>query len=366
MKTKLKNIVLVAAAALFVFGFAAWSILKPDEPESLSERRPLSTLPDINGEAILNGSFMADFEKYSLDQFPLRDEFRSLKAMTAFYVLGQKDNNGVYALNGSISKLEYPLNEKSLAYAAKRFRYVYDSYIAGTDMKVYFSAIPDKNYFMAEDGGYPSINYEELISYMRENLDFADYIDITQLLEISDYYRTDTHWRQEKIEDVAQYLGKEMGVALSTKYIKKDAGVPFYGVYYGQLALPIEPDDFYYLVSDIFNSCKAYDHETNSYIPIYDLNRAQGKDPYEMFLAGPKSVITIENPNANSQKELILFRDSFGSSIAPLLLEGYSKITLVDIRYISPNLLNQFVQFEAQDVLFLYSTSVLNNSETIK
>ena len=40
MKTKLKNIVLVAAAALFVFGFAAWSILKPDEPESLSERRP--------------------------------------------------------------------------------------------------------------------------------------------------------------------------------------------------------------------------------------------------------------------------------------------------------------------------------------
>ena len=85
-----------------------------------------------------------------------------------------------------------------------------------------------------------------------------------------------------------------------------------------------------------------------------------------MFLGGPKSVITIENPNANSQKELILFRDSFGSSIAPLLLEGYSKITLVDIRYISPNLLNQFVQFEAQDVLFLYSTSVLNNSETIK
>ena len=85
-----------------------------------------------------------------------------------------------------------------------------------------------------------------------------------------------------------------------------------------------------------------------------------------MFLSGSKSLLTIENPNASTDKELIVFRDSFGSSIAPLFAEGYAKITLVDIRYISPNMLGRFIEFTNQDVLFLYSTSVLNNSITIK
>mgnify|MGYP000103969344 FL=1 len=96
------------------------------------------------------------------------------------------------------------------------------------------------------------------------------------------------------------------------------------------------------------------------------MEKAYGKDPYQMFLSGSISLMTIENPNAKTDKELIIFRDSFGSSISPLLVEGYAKITLVDIRYIVPDYLGRFVNFEGSDVLFLYSTLVLNNSETIQ
>jgi len=63
---------------------------------------------------------------------------------------------------------------------------------------------------------------------------------------------------------------------------------------------------------------------------------------------------------------LILFRDSFGSAIAPLLVQGYRSITLVDIRYLSSAMLDRFIDFYGQDVLFLYSTIVLNNSETLR
>ena len=56
----------------------------------------------------------------------------------------------------------------------------------------------------------------------------------------------------------------------------------------------------------------------------------------------------------------------FGSSLAPLLLGGYSKITLIDIRYIHLDYLKQYVDFTECDVLFLYSTLVLNNSDTFK
>ena len=61
----------------------------------------------------------------------------------------------------------------------------------------------------------------------------------------------------------------------------------------------------------------------------------------------------------------MIFRDSFGSSLAPLLIEGYEKITLVDIRYMHSNLLPNYIEFTDQDVLFLYSTMVLNSSSML-
>ena len=57
----------------------------------------------------------------------------------------------------------------------------------------------------------------------------------------------------------------------------------------------------------------------------------------------------------------------FGSSIAPLLLEGYEEITLVDLRYITAAYLPQLIEMEAyEDVLFLYSENVLRNSGSLK
>ena len=95
------------------------------------------------------------------------------------------------------------------------------------------------------------------------------------------------------------------------------------------------------------------------------MKKANGKDPYEMYLSGPVSLITIENQDTTSDKELIIFRDSFASSITPLLTEAYSKITLVDIRYLRSDFLDKFIDFNHQDILFLYSSLVLNNSETL-
>ena len=99
---------------------------------------------------------------------------------------------------------------------------------------------------------------------------------------------------------------------------------------------------------------------------MYQVEKAAGRDAYEMFLSGALSLVTIEDKDAQTGRRLVLFRDSFGSSIAPLLLGGYDKITLVDICYIHPQLLGQFVDFEECDVLFLYSTLVLNHSDTLK
>ena len=75
-----------------------------------------------------------------------------------------------------------------------------------------------------------------------------------------------------------------------------------------------------------------------------------------MYLSGPAPVLKITNPSYEGERRLVLFGDSFSSSLAPLLAEAYSEIDLVDIRYIDPDLLGDLIEFENADVLFLYST----------
>ena len=282
------------------------------------------------------------------------------------YVPGERDQNGVYIAEGYAARLEYPLNEKNITYAAKRFTYVYEEYLSGSCDNIYVSVIPDKNYFLAEKNGYPALDYAELTAQLTGQMDFAEYIDIFPMLELSDYYRTDTHWRQEKITDVAAHIAGAMGVSLSAEYTEKTLDAPFYGVHCRQADIDIEPDTLIYLENDTLSECRVYDGETDSYTDVYNMELAAGDDPYEIFLSGAKSLLTIENPAAPQEKELVIFRDSFASSLAPLLAEGYSKITLVDIRYLAPQLLGRFVDFHGQDILFIYSAPVLNNSTTIK
>ena len=92
------------------------------------------------------------------------------------------------------------------------------------------------------------------------------------------------------------------------------------------------------------------------------MEKAYSNDPYEIFLSfGRTGPITITNPNAKTDKELVVFRDSFGSSIAPLLAQGYKTVTLIDLRETSVSAVDYVVDFEGKDVLFLYSTLVLND-----
>ena len=153
-----------------------------------------------------------------------------------------------------------------------------------------------------------------------------------------------------------------MGVSLQAEYEAVTLDTPFYGVYYGQLALPIEPDSIMYLEHEDFAACTVINHETGKEMSMYDMDKAAGRDPYEMYLSGSLAVITIDNPNASTDRELVIFRDSFGSSLAPLLVEGYAKITVLDARYMNEVMIGKFVEFTDQDVLFIHSTGVLNNA----
>ena len=134
----------------------------------------------------------------------------------------------------------------------------------------------------------------------------------------------------------------------------------------------MEPEELIYLTNEALDDCIVTDYasadERNVTTGVYTIAKAASADGegYDMFLGGAKSLLTIENPASTTDKELIIFRDSFGSSIAPFFTECYRKVTLVDTRYLPSERVGKFVDFDRQDILFLYSVPVLNNSVMLK
>lgn len=364
MKNKIRSIGIAVIIVIWVT-LTGISWLGPKKDTSLWERRPLEQMPALTADTLLNGSFMEKFEDYTLDQFPARDSFRTLKSLFSYKVLQMKDNNGIYLAYGYAGKIEYPMNAVSVSYALKKMNFIYEQYLENTGSKIYMTVIPDKGYYLAQPNGYPTMDYEKLFAEVQAGAHWAEYVDITQTLSITDYYRTDTHWRQEKLTAVAKALCDKLDISMPT-LTPVLATQQFYGVYYGQAALPMEAEDLYLMENDVLRSCRVYNHETKQYSSIYDLEKLSGPDPYEAYLSGAQAVLTVENPNAATDRELILFRDSFGSSLAPYLVQDYKTVTLVDIRYVSSRMLGQYLTFHGQDVLFAYSTLILNNSTTMK
>ena len=77
------------------------------------------------------------------------------------------------------------------------------------------------------------------------------------------------------------------------------------------------------------------------------------------------AILTVENPLA-PQRELLVFRDSFAGSLIPLLLPAYSRITLIDTRYVDSRYLAEFVDFHGQQVLLLYSEAVIRSASVLR
>ena len=281
-------------------------------------------------------------------------------------MLGQRDNNGIYLTQGTAVKQEYPLSTDSVKHAMGRFQKIYDEYL--TESRCFYAIIPDKGYYLGKDSGHLIMDYDALYWQMAQGLTWAQEIDLRPTLTGQDYYRTDTHWRQENLIPAASALCAGLGVTppKAGDFTPKPVKRPFYGVYYGQAALPMEPDTLYLMENDLLSQCTVYDYETGKTGSVYDMTKLDSRDLYDVYLSGGRALLTIENPNAGTDRELIVFRDSFGSAIVPLLMADYARVTLVDIRYLQPDLLGQFLDFHGQDVLFLYSTLVLNSSGALK
>ena len=367
MEKRIKKWGILCILALWL-GLSIFAWVKPTTEISDAERRKLATFPTLSINNLLNGNFAGGFESYATDQFPLREFFRGLKSKFQLNILGQLDNNDIYVVDGYAAKIEYPLDGASLNYAAERINYIFTKYLANTDCDMVLSIVPDKGYYLSAANGYPTLDYDSLVQQIVASADCDSYVGLFDKLKLESYYHSDTHWRQEAILSAADALCEALDIPLASEqsYRQVSIDVPFYGVYRGQAALNLPAETIVTLRNDVLDGCKVFNYETNRYASIYDETKLSSRDLYDIYLSGAAALLRIENPAQNNGRQLVVFRDSFGSSMIPLLVQGYETVFVVDTRYMSPDILGQFIEFDDQDVLFLYSTTVLNNSSALK
>lgn len=349
----------IATAAVFLavlFGFSLLHLALPDREISRSERRRLAQLPP------LSSGFSDKLEEYMLDQFPLREQLRTVNSLVRLYGLGQADIHGIYLQGGGAFRMDGPLQEKQVRHAAAVFSAVQEKYFPS--LPAHYVIVPDKN--AKAETSRPRLDTETLRGIVREALPGMTEIDIWDLLSADDYYKTDPHWRQERLLPVAAAICEALGADAPGTFTEKTLS-PFYGAYYGQAALPMAPDTLTYLESADTKAAKVTGPELDGAQPVYRPELLDGTDGYDVFLSGAQAVLTVTSPNVHNGRHLVLFRDSFGSSLAPLLLGSFERITLVDLRYVSAARLADYADLsDATDVLYLCSTAVWNNGGTLR
>ncbi len=362
MNDKLKNIVVTTCFLCLIIIMLVINIIKKDKTISSAERRKLQEFPHFSISELFNGSFFEKFDTYTMDQFIQREEFRKLKTNIEINILKKQDSNNIYKYNEKLIEQIYPLNEKSVINITNKMNEINKLYLKKNN-KIYYTIVPDKNYFINENN--LKLDYEKMKKIMKNNLEWAEYIDIFDELELSSYYSTDSHWKQEKLQNVVSKIKNKMHLTRKTTYEEKKI-TSFKGVYSGQFPLDSGEDEIRILTNEEIESCVVYNYEKNNKTKIYDIDKINSQDKYDIYLSGAVSLLTIENPNNNTNKELIVFRDSYGSSLVPLLVEEYSKITVIDTRYISPKILSKYIEFTDKDILFEYSVMLINNSSSLK
>ena len=361
MNDKIKDIVVTIIFLFTIISLFLINVIKKDTDISIAERRKLATMPELTTKSLFDGTYFKKFDSYVTDQFVERDAFRKIKIDIELSTKGEYNN--LYLYDDYIIEEIFPLNSNSINNLTNKINYIKDTYL-NDNSNIYYTIIPDKNYFVNK--GNLKLDYNKLQDMMKSNLTNLNYINIFDKLTLDNYYKTDTHWKEEDLFNVANTIANQMNFDITNNNNVVNTITTFKGSYAGRLSVTKDIDTIKTISNPSTLNSSVYNYETKKYTDIYDYTKINSLDKYDIYLSGAVPIIDIINNNTSSDKELIVFRDSYGSSLIPLLIEGYKKITVIDIRYISSKILNKYIDFNDQDVLFMYSILTINNSFSIR
>ena len=89
---------------------------------------------------------------------------------------------------------------------------------------------------------------------------------------------------------------------------------------------------------------------------FYDLDKLATKDQYAVFFGGNYGTVKIEQQACESDRRLLVIKDSYANSFVPFAALHFEKTYMLDLRYANVNMTDFIREHQITDILVLYST----------
>ena len=338
-------------AALGIFSILLFCLPKHAGELSQLEFRTLEKDPFKGKTAstlmteLVRGDMSKNVDKFLEDHYPARSFFIALNSYYLRFTGRNADQAVVMGENGR-------LFDPPLASEGELFKNIdrIDKFASDNGLDSVLAIVPSSALTYGEELPAVHLDYPdaELVSeYRAWTTSYPP--DIAKLYAKEEelmMYKTDHHWTMDGAyvvyKDVMEHFG---GTAYPKEELTAEAEeYEFYGSYYRKAGLWLtEPDTL-----EIWNNA-LFDEMTVTigtgeraavYRGVYDREQlAEGNtDKYAAYLWSNNDLTIIENPQGNGET-VMLVKDSFGNSIAPLFALNYSRVVMIDTRYYrNPNL----------------------------
>lgn len=352
-------------AGVVIVGILLVNLVAPDKSYSVSEKRNLSQFPKLTLVRIVDGSFMDEMEDYEADQFFLRSQWMTLRT-TMDRLVGKNESQGVYL--GKNSNLMERFNagteesRQAITSAVKAFAERYP------DVKTSFLLVPNAVSIESELLPKDALTDDQnayLDAFFGELGDSVQALDVREALKTAAettqvYYRTDHHWTTDGAYAAFLSVADALGVDGSRQFASKTVCNDFSGSLAAKsgfyvrerdaihIFTPMEEDPMY-----VVNFEDGTQRAT-----CYDADALKGEDPYQVFFGGNQGKITIET-SVDTNRRLLVLKDSYANCFLPFLLSEFQEITIVDPRYYYENLNDLMVTEQYTDMLYLYNVNTL-------
>ena len=346
----------------FIGAFFILNLVLPDSQFSEQENRYLQMRPEFSFKSLFSGDYTSKFETYTTDQFTFRDEWITLKAASEL-ALGKQENNDVHLCENGTLIEGFKRPENSVLDSNMS---ALNTLVGNTDAKVYFALIPDKSdlYSSLLPKNVPNDSEKEVIDYCYGQSN-ATNVDMYSALSAHKdeyiFYRTDHHWTSLGAYYGLSALAESMGLpcpALDSYTDRHVVSEEFYGTTWSSSGFSwVDPDTMEIFVNAP-ESLKVTSYPQGSPVEgkLYDFSFLEKKDKYSMFMGGNCPMHVIETGNEDKPSLLIL-RDSYTDSLIPFLLDDFSEIHVLDLRYYHASLKAYIEQNDFDNVLVCYSVS---------
>ncbi|MEG0250727.1 MAG: DHHW family protein [Peptostreptococcus sp.] len=366
-----RNLTIVSMLVIVVMTVAVMAT--PSQKVSVAENRELQQKPKFSMSKFVDGSYSKDYAKYMSDQFPKRSSFIKTKANMDM-MFGKKEINGVYVCKDGYLMEGFKKADQETT--KEKMDAVNTFVTSNPKLKTSMMIVPNKveiynNLLPANAPVDSQAEYLKELSAMADNkIRFINLIDDFNKVKNSEqlYFKTDHHWTSDGAYTAYLSYCKKLGMepASESTFTKTLATDKFYGsLYYKNGAQIGSPDDLYLYVQEANNPLITKYYDTKKKVPtLYDPSKLEGRDPYEVFTGGNHTQIKIRT-NVDTDKKLLLVKDSYANSMLPFLVNNYAEINVIDLRYYTGTMEEVINNNDITDVLLLYNVNTFNTDASI-